>query len=82
MKKMPRLHYEIRQLVGGWGFYDQTGKLQARRTKKQDVIDVAIQALSHAYLWCGVLSELRIKNHRHEIVDTRTYGDDPVKTKG
>ena len=81
-KKMPRLHYEIRPVDGGWGFFDQTGKLQAQRTKKQDLVDVAVEALSHAYLWCGVLSELRIKDRGHKVIDARTYGEDPVKTRG
>lgn len=83
VKKMPRLHYEIRpDDKAGWGFFDQTGKLQATRIKKKELIDVAVEALSHAHLWCGVLSELRIKDRNHKVIDCRTYGDDPKRTKG
>lgn len=82
-KRMPRLVFEIRWDEDGWGFFDPSGKRQAWRTSKQGAVEVASDALADAYLRCGILSELKIKNRGSgEIGDSRTYGDDPVKTKG
>lgn len=81
-KRMPRLVYEVRSDEQGWGFFDQTGKRHAWRGTKHAAVGVATDALADAYMRCGVLSELKIKNRAGVVLDSRTYGDDPPRTRG
>jgi len=81
-KLLHRYRYEVRKLSGGaWGLCDQAGPVQCRETKRA-MVTVASGLLTQLYYDLKVRSELVIKRADGSIQDTRTYGEDPRRTRG
>lgn len=64
-----------------WGLYAE-GLLSAVFTSKADAVETAAGLLRQAWRYLYVRSELVIKARDGRIIDTRTYGEDPRRTKG
>lgn len=77
-----RLRFEVRKTDdGAWGFY--AGKeCVGSRAHKSDMVWLAAFNLTSAWENLRIRSELVIKDRKGRVQDTRTYGDDPRRTKG
>ena len=64
-----------------WKF-TRDGETIATRARKADALELATTTARCAWRTNGQLGELVIKGERGRIQDTRTYGRDPIRTKG
>lgn len=79
---MKRLRFEVRKLSdGAWGLFGPGGFTEARSVKA-DLVWLAGHLLADAWGSLRLRSELVIKDRKGRIHDTRTYGDDPRRTRG
>lgn len=81
-----RLRFEVlRDESGMWAFVSAASlpkKVVHLGKRKRDVVQYASDDLNFIWAeWC-IRSELTIKGRDGSIQDTRTYGDDPRRTRG
>lgn len=81
--KRPYRHRGEVQLIerGTWGFLRGEGQ-PVYFDNKGDTVDYAAEECRRLWELWGIRSELVIKDRKGRIQDTRTYGDDPRRTKG
>ena len=61
---------------------DRDGDVLGEWDTQEDAIDAARTVCRYRLSVLGKLAELQIRGKDGQIKDTRTYGDDPVETKG
>lgn len=77
-----RLRFEVRKLAdGSWGLFGPGGFTGSRQSKA-DMSWLASISLKWAWTMLRIRSELVIKDRKGRVQDTRTYGDDPRRTRG
>lgn len=92
MKKSPRLQFEIRvlRLVQpqrtspryAWALFAPGNEFVRTMTSKRPLVEWAATELNALWDLLRVRSELTIKDKAGDIQDKRTYGEDPVRSKG
>lgn len=79
---MKRLRYEVRLVKPGtWGFFPGEGQ-PVYYDNKGDCVEHASGDCRLLWRRWGIRTELLIKARDGRIIDTRTYGEDPRRTKG
>lgn len=84
-----RTRYEVlpttpteRQATGDRWKFTVDGKIRATHRNKADAVQDAKTVANAEWETNGTLGELKIKGRNGLIQDSRTYGADPVGTKG
>lgn len=81
--KHPRLTYTLRYRAGLWVLVaPDGGECKVGRAVKSDAVWASAGYLRDCWSILRIRSELRICDRRGKIVDSRTYGEDPKRTKG
>ena len=79
---MKRLRFEVRRTDDGAGGFYAGKESVGSRAYKSDIVWLAAFNLTSAWENLRIRSELVIKSRDGRIQDTRTYGDDPRRTRG